>query len=178
MIPSGYKMPRDDTKIEGVGMASKTNVVNMVDIAKALTQGDQRLTPQNILVVSLELSQSLMKKLELPLSMELMILPSLQMIQLKCAACGFISDVDMRDKLTTFIAQEPTWSKKVAKDKKAMRRAEKERLKEGEVADEELKKLKKEAKKKSSFQEASVKPTSKESQVALTGIMLPHPKGM
>ncbi|GAB4861397.1 Eukaryotic translation initiation factor 5A-1 [Ancistrocladus abbreviatus] len=30
-----------------------------------------------------------------------------QMIQLKCAACGHVSDVDMRDKLTTFIVKNP-----------------------------------------------------------------------
>ncbi|MBA0693617.1 hypothetical protein Goari_003979, partial [Gossypium aridum] len=73
-----------------------------------------------------------------------------QMITLKCAACGFISDVDMRDKLTTFILKNPPEAKKSSKDKKAMRRAEKERLKEGEAADEELKKIKKETKKKGS----------------------------
>ncbi|CBI19089.3 unnamed protein product, partial [Vitis vinifera] len=67
------------------------------------------------------------------------------MITLKCAACGFVSDVDMRDKLTTFILKNPPEQKKTSKDKKAMRRAEKERLKEGEAADEEQKKLKKEA---------------------------------
>ncbi|CAJ2651807.1 unnamed protein product [Trifolium pratense] len=60
---------------------------------------------------------------------------------MKCAACGFVSDVDMRDKLTTFIIKNPPETKKSSKDKKAMRRAEKERLKElGEAADEELKK--------------------------------------
>ncbi|KAJ7295119.1 hypothetical protein O6H91_Y212300 [Diphasiastrum complanatum] len=71
-----------------------------------------------------------------------------QLITLKCAACGFVSDVDMRDKLTTFILKNPPEQKKSGKDKKGMRRAEKERLKEGEVADEELKKVKKDVKKK------------------------------
>ncbi|KAG8378347.1 hypothetical protein BUALT_Bualt08G0127900 [Buddleja alternifolia] len=70
------------------------------------------------------------------------------MINLNCAACGFISVVDMRDKLTTFILKNPPEVKKGSKDKKAMRRAEKERLKEGEAVDEELKKLKKDATKK------------------------------
>nr|BAD23595.1 putative eukaryotic translation initiation factor 5 [Oryza sativa Japonica Group] len=78
------------------------------------------------------------------------------MITLKCAACGFVSDVDMRDKLTTFILKNPPEQKKGAgKDKKAMRRAEKERLKEGEAADEEMKKLKKEAKKKGASKEST-----------------------
>ena len=80
-----------------------------------------------------------------------------EMITLKCAACGFLSDVDMRDKLTTFILKNPPEQKKGGKDKKAMRRAEKERIKEGEAADEEMKKLKKDAKKKG----ASSKDTKK-----------------
>ncbi|GJN29400.1 hypothetical protein PR202_gb17625 [Eleusine coracana subsp. coracana] len=85
-----------------------------------------------------------------------------QMISLKCAACGFVSDVDMRDKLTTFILKNPPEQKKGGKDKKAMRRAEKERLKEGEAADEEMKKLKKDAKKKgASSKEATAKGSKK-----------------
>ncbi|EHA8592116.1 putative eukaryotic translation initiation factor 5-2 [Cocos nucifera] len=71
------------------------------------------------------------------------------MITLKCAACGFVSDVDTRDKLTTFVLKNPPEQKKGAKDRKGLRRAEKERLKEGEAADEEKKKkLKKDTKKK------------------------------
>ncbi|KAI8031155.1 Eukaryotic translation initiation factor 5 [Camellia lanceoleosa] len=72
------------------------------------------------------------------------------MVQLRCAACGFVLDVDVRDKLTTFVLKNPLEPKKGSKDKKAMRRAEKERLKEGEAADEEQKKLKKVVKKKGS----------------------------
>lgn len=55
-------------------------------------------------------------------------------------ACGFLSDVDVRDKLTSFILKNPPEPKKGSKEITAMRRAEKERLKEGEAADEELKK--------------------------------------
>ncbi|KAK9743338.1 hypothetical protein RND81_03G233300 [Saponaria officinalis] len=87
-----------------------------------------------------------------------------QMIQLKCAACGFVSDVDMRDKLTSFIIKNPPVVKKSAKDKKAMRRAEKERLKEGEAADEEAKKLK--AKQKKSTKEGVSKVTSTKKKAA------------
>ncbi|KAL2941881.1 Eukaryotic translation initiation factor 5 [Bienertia sinuspersici] len=89
-----------------------------------------------------------------------------QMLQLKCAACGFMSDVDMRDKLTTFILKNPPEVKKSSKDKKAMRRAEKERLKEGEAADEEQKKsTKKDAvKQKKPAKEAASKPTKKKNQ--------------
>ncbi|KAJ0464993.1 hypothetical protein HanRHA438_Chr14g0665971 [Helianthus annuus] len=57
----------------------------------------------------------------------------MQMVQLKCAACGFVSDVDMRDKLMSFILKNPPEQKKNSKDKKVMRRAVKERLKEGEA---------------------------------------------
>jgi translation initiation factor 5 len=53
------------------------------------------------------------------------------MIQLKCTVCGFVSHVDM--KLTTFSVKNPSETKKGLKDKKAMRRAEKERLKEGKM---------------------------------------------
>jgi translation initiation factor 5 len=70
------------------------------------------------------------------------------MIQLKCTVCGFVSHVDM--KLTTFTVKNPSETKKGLKDKKAMRRAEKERLKEGKNANEEQKKLKKKGKKKGS----------------------------
>ncbi|MCL7027763.1 hypothetical protein MKW94_020621 [Papaver nudicaule] len=87
------------------------------------------------------------------------IITKTQMIQLKCAACGFVSDVDMRDKLTTFIIKNPPEQKKGGKDKKAMRRAEKERLKEGEAADEELKKLK-------SKKKGSTASTSKEAKAS------------
>lgn len=39
-----------------------------------------------------------------------------QMIQMKCAACGFVSDVDMLDKLTTFIVKNPPEPKKGSKE--------------------------------------------------------------
>lgn len=65
-----------------------------------------------------------------------------QMVQLKCAACLWFSFGCGRegDKLTSFILKNPPEPKKGSKEIKAMRRAEKERLKEGEAADEELKK--------------------------------------
>ncbi|KAK4346765.1 hypothetical protein RND71_033104 [Anisodus tanguticus] len=183
-----YKMPRMITKIEGRGNGIKTNVVNMVDIAKALARpasyttkhfgcelGAQSKFDEKTgasLVNGAHDTAKLAGLLEIFIKKyvqcygcgnpetEILITKN-QMIQLKCAACGFISDVDMRDKLTTFILKNPPESKKGAKDKKAMRRAEKERLKEGEAADEELKKVKKETKKKVSSKEASAKPTSK-----------------
>lgn len=183
-----YKMPRMITKIEGRGNGIKTNVVNMVDIAKALARpasyttkffgcelgaqskfdektGTSLVNGAHDTAKLAGLLENFIKKFVQCYGCgnpeTEIIITKKEMIQLKCAACGFISDVDMRDKLTTFILKNPPESKKGAKDKKAMRRAEKERLKEGEVADEELKKLKKETKKKVSFKEANAKPNSK-----------------
>ncbi|KAF9601393.1 hypothetical protein IFM89_019246 [Coptis chinensis] len=165
-----YKMPKMITKIEGRGNGIKTNVVNMVDIAKALARpasyttkffgcelGAQSKFDEKTgvsLVNGAHETAKLAGLLETFIKKYVqcygcgnpeteVIITKSQMIQLKCAACGFVSDVDMRDKLTSFIIKNPPEQKKGSKDKKAMRRAEKERLKEGEAADEALKKLKK-----------------------------------
>ena len=171
-----YKMPKMITKIEGRGNGIKTNIVNMVDIAKALARppsyttkyfgcelGAQSKFDEKVGTSHVNGSHDTPKLaglLEIFIKKyvqcygcgnpetEILITKN-QMIQLKCAACGFVSDVDMRDKLTSFIIKNPPETKKGSKDKKAMRRAEKERLKEGAAADEEQKKMKKETKKKS-----------------------------
>ncbi|KAK6277394.1 hypothetical protein POUND7_017717 [Theobroma cacao] len=170
-----YKMPKMITKIEGRGNGIKTNVVNMVEIAKALARPASYTTKYfgcelgaqskfdektgTSLVNGAHDTAKLAGLLENFIKKYVqcygcgnpeteIIITKMQMITLKCAACGFVSDVDMRDKLTTFILKNPPEAKKSSKDKKAMRRAEKERLKEGEAADEELKKIKKESKKK------------------------------
>ncbi|RZC85021.1 hypothetical protein C5167_047799 [Papaver somniferum] len=183
-----YKMPRMLTKIEGRGNGIKTNVVNMVDIAKALARppsyttkyfgcelGAQSKFDEKTGVALVNgahdtaklagLLENFIKKFvqcyECGNPETDVIITKTQMIQLKCAACGYVSDVDMRDKLTTFIIKNPPEQKKGGKDKKAMRRAEKERLKEGEAADEELKKLKlkkKDASKASSSKKKTVLP--------------------
>jgi len=170
-----YKMPRMLTKIEGRGNGIKTNIVNMVDIAKALARpasyttkyfgcelGAQSKFDEKTgisLVNGAHDTSKLAGLLENFIKKYVqcygcgnpeteVLISKKEMITLKCAACGFLSDVDMRDKLTTFILKNPPEQKKGGKDKKAMRRAEKERLKEGEAADEEMKKLKKDGKKK------------------------------
>ncbi|GMP47154.1 hypothetical protein CsSME_00015044 [Camellia sinensis var. sinensis] len=170
-----YKMPRMITKIEGRGNGIKTNVVNMVDIAKALGRpasyttkyfgcelgaqskfdvktGTSHVNGAHDTAKLAGLLENFIKKYVQCYGCgnpeTEIIISKAQMINLKCAACGFLSDVDMRDKLTTFIIKNPPELKKGSKDKKAMRRAEKERLKEGAVADEEQTKLKKEAAKK------------------------------
>ncbi|XP_022773189.1 probable eukaryotic translation initiation factor 5-1 [Durio zibethinus] len=172
-----YKMPKMITKIEGRGNGIKTNVVNMVEIAKALARPASYTTKYfgyelgaqskfdektgTSLVNGAHDTAKLAGLLENFIKKYVqcygcgnpetdIVITKTQMITLKCAACGFVSDVDMRDKLTTFILKNPPEAKKSSKDKKAMRRAEKERLKEGEAADEELKKIKKEVKKKGS----------------------------
>ncbi|KAL0461972.1 UNVERIFIED_CONTAM: Eukaryotic translation initiation factor 5 [Sesamum latifolium] len=179
-----YKMPKMITKIEGRGNGIKTNVVNMVDIAKALARpasyttkyfgcelgaqskfdektGTSLVNGAHDTAKLAGLLENFIKKYVQCYGCgnpetEILITKN-QMIQLKCAACGFVSDVDMRDKLTTFIVKNPPEPKKGSKDKKALRRAEKERLKEGEAADEELKKLKKDAKKKGSSKDGPAK---------------------
>lgn len=172
-----YKMPKMITKIEGRGNGIKTNIVNNVDIAKALARPPSYTTKYFgcelgaqskfdgktgvSLVNGAHDTSKLAGLLENFIKKYVqcygcgnpeteIVITKTQMIQLKCAACGFLSDVDMRDKLTTFILKNPPEQKKGSKEKKAMRRAEKERLKEGEAADEEMKKMKKEVKKKTS----------------------------
>ncbi|ERN15971.1 eukaryotic translation initiation factor 5 [Amborella trichopoda] len=171
-----YKMPRMITKIEGRGNGIKTNVVNMVEIAKALARpasyttkyfgcelgAQSKFDEKNgvSLVNGAHDTAKLAGLLENFIKKYVqcygcgnpeteIVITKTQMINLKCAACGFVSEVDMRDKLTTFILKNPPEQKKGSKDKK-LRRAEKERLKEGEAADEELRKAKKEVKKKAS----------------------------
>lgn len=183
-----YKMPKMITKIEGRGNGIKTNVVNMVDIAKALARpasyttkyfgcelGAQSKFDEKTgisLVNGAHDTPKLAGLLENFIKKYVqcygcgnpeteIIITKTQMINLKCAACGFVSDVDMRDKLTTYILKNPPEQKKGSKDKKAMRRAEKDRLKEGEAADEEQKKLKKEVKKKGSAGSTKEVATSK-----------------
>jgi translation initiation factor 5 len=183
-----YKMPRMLTKIEGRGNGIKTNIVNMVDIAKALARpasyttkyfgcelGAQSKFDEKTgisLVNGAHDTSKLAGLLENFIKKYVqcygcgnpeteVLISKKEMITLKCAACGFLSDVDMRDKLTTFILKNPPEAKKGGKDKKAMRRAEKERLKEGEAADEEMKKLKNAKKKGGSSKESTAKATKK-----------------
>ncbi|KAE8679800.1 Eukaryotic translation initiation factor 5 [Hibiscus syriacus] len=162
-----YKMPKMITKIEGRGNGIKTNLVNMVEIAEALARpasyttkyfgcelgaqskfdektGTSHVNGAHDTAKLAGLLENFIKKFVQCYGCgnpeTEIIITKTQMITLKCAACGFISDVDMRDR--------HSFLKKSSKDKKAMRRAEKERLKEGEAADEELKKIKKRLKRR------------------------------
>ena len=167
-----YKMPKLITKIEGRGNGIKTNLANMVDVAKALARPPAYTTKYfgcelgaqskfdektgTAIVNGAHDTAKLAGLLENFIKKYVqcygcrnpeteIIITKNQLITMKCAACGFLSNVDMRDKLTTFILKNPPEQKKSGK--KGMRRAEKERLKEGEAAD-EVKKGKKTTKKK------------------------------
>ena len=60
-------------------------------------------------------------------------------IFLKCKACGHTSDVDMREKLTTFIVKNPP-ENKLSKSEEKVKKAEKERMR---AAEKEAKKAEK-----------------------------------
>lgn len=183
-----YKMPKLITKIEGRGNGIKTNIVNMVDVAKALGRppsyttkyfgcelgaqskfdektGTSTVNGSHDNAKMVALIENFIKKYVQCYGCgnpetEILISKS-QMISMRCAACGYISEVDMRDKLTTFILKNPPEVNKGGKNKK-LRRAEKERLKQGEVLDVEQKKTKKESQKKKSH-DTSLKYSKKKS---------------
>lgn len=175
-----YKMPRLVTKIEGRGNGIKTNLVNMVDVAKALARSPAYITKfygcelgaqskfdektSTAIINGAHETAKLAALLENFIKKYVqcygcgnpeteVIVTKSQMITLKCAACGFISNVDMRDKLTTFILKNPPLQKS---KKKGLRKAENERIKEGEAVDSEMKRVKKEMRKKGHDEEKSV----------------------
>ncbi|KAL3697935.1 hypothetical protein R1sor_012011 [Riccia sorocarpa] len=168
-----YKMPKLMTKIEGRGNGIKTNVVNMVEVAKALARPPSYTTKffgcelgaqskfddktGTSIVNGAHETSKLAGLLEIFIKKYVQCygcgnpettinITKSQTITMKCAACGFVSDVDMRDKLTTFILKNPPEPKKGGKKDKQLRRAEKERLKEGEAADKAKKELTKKKK--------------------------------
>ncbi|KAK9821544.1 hypothetical protein WJX74_010008 [Apatococcus lobatus] len=170
-----YKMPRLVARIEGRGNGIRTNVVNNVDIAKALerppeytvkyfgcelgaqTKFDKK---QGTSIVNgahesgklSELLEGFIKKYVQCYSCgnpETTIRIKKDFIFLKCKACGASSEVDMRHRLNTFILKNPP-EEKISKAEKKLKKAEKERLKEasGDVLDKEAKKKKKKEKEK------------------------------
>ncbi|KAI3882104.1 hypothetical protein MKW92_052953 [Papaver armeniacum] len=128
-------MPRMLTKIEGRGNGIKTNVVNMVDIAKALARPPSYTTKYFGCEIGAQ------SKFD------------------EKTGVALVNGAHDTAKLAGLL--ENSIKKFGGKDKKAMCRAEKERLKEGEAADEELKKLKlkkKDASKASSSKKKTVLP--------------------
>lgn len=170
-----YKMPQLQAKIEGRGNGIKTNVVNMVDIAKALSRSPAYTTKYfgcelgaqskfddktgTSIVNGAHSADTLSQLLDGFIKRfvccyacgnpetEIKVSKKKEDITLLCKACGNVSRVDMRHKLATFILKNPPNDPKSGADKK-MRRAEKERMKTGELLDEEEKARKREAKKK------------------------------
>ncbi|MCO5579911.1 hypothetical protein L7F22_033778 [Adiantum nelumboides] len=169
-----YKMPKLLTKIEGRGNGIKTNLVNMVEVAKALARAPAYTTKYfgcelgaqskfdektgTAIVNGAHDTAKLAGLLENFIKKYVqcygcgnpeteVVITKSQLVKLQCAACGFVSDVDMRDKLTTFILKNPPVQKK-KNDKKGMRKAEIDRIKAGEALDEESKKGKREVRKK------------------------------
>ena len=168
-----YKMPAIQSKIEGRGNGIKTNVVNLVEVSKALarppmytlkffgndlgalTKFDERSGTAivNGAHDAGKLAQSLegfIKRFVQCFSCgnpETMIeISKRETIHLKCKACGAVSDVDMRHKLCTYICKNPPEIKKDKKEKQ-LRRAEREREEAGAALDAEERSRKKAEKK-------------------------------
>ena len=168
-----YKMPAIQSKIEGRGNGIKTNVVNLVEVSKALarppmytlkffgndlgalTKFDERSGTAivNGAHDAGKLAQSLegfIKRFVQCFSCgnpETMIeISKRETIHLKCKACGAVSDVDMRHKLCTYICKNPPEIKKDKKEKQ-LRRAEREREEAGAALDAEERRRKKAEKK-------------------------------
>lgn len=158
-----YKMPPIQSKIEGRGNGIKTNVVNMVDVAKALARPASYTTKyfgcelgaqtkfdekQGLSIVNgahdaaklAAILEGFIKRFVQCFSCgnpeTVVNISKKETIHLKCKACGAVSDVDMRHKLCTFIIKNPPEKSKKDKEKdKNLRRAEKEREEEGAAID-------------------------------------------
>ncbi|OMO78374.1 Translation initiation factor IF2/IF5 [Corchorus capsularis] len=161
-----YKMPQMQTKIEGRGNGIKTNIVNMVDIAKGLARpasyttkhfgfelgaqsefdektGTCRVNGSHGTAKLAGLLDKFIKKYVLCYECRnpetKMLINKNQMIQLKCAACGSVSYVDMTDKLTTFILKNLPKQNKGSEDVK-QRKLNKQEKKQGSSSKEGISK--------------------------------------
>eukprot|EP00210_Caulerpa_lentillifera_P006702 g6404.t1 len=162
-----YKMPKPISKIEGRGNGIKTNVVNNVDIAKALARPPEYIlkflgcelgaqtnfdakTGTSIVNGAFD-AHVLLTHMEAFIKKyvqcyhcgnpETVISIKKENIFLKCKACGHVSAVDMRHKLNNFILKNPPKSK-LSKEEKQIRKQEKERLKAPKAEKEKVKKEK------------------------------------
>jgi translation initiation factor 5 len=149
-----YKMPKLQCKIEGRGNGIKTNVVNNVDIAKALERPPEYVIKffgtelgaqtkfdkkSGTSIVNgahdqkklSEILESFIKKYVQCYGCgnpETVVKIKKENIYLKCKACGHVSSVDPGYKLNTFIIKNPP-ENKLSKAEKKVKKAEKERLK-------------------------------------------------
>mmetsp|Transcript_15819 Transcript_15819/g.51823 ORF Transcript_15819/g.51823 Transcript_15819/m.51823 type:complete len:429 (+) Transcript_15819:101-1387(+) len=167
-----YKMPVLVSKIEGRGNGIKTNIVNMVDVAKALGRPASYTTKffgcelgaqskfeekSGLAIVNGAHEQKKLSGMlegfikrfvqcgECGNPETIMEVTKNETVIMVCKACGAMTNVDMRHKLTTFILRNPP--EKSSKNEKKLRRAEKERLEEGEKIDREEKERRKAEKK-------------------------------
>eukprot|EP00201_Polytomella_parva_P017835 CAMPEP_0175059472 /NCGR_PEP_ID=MMETSP0052_2-20121109/12451_1 /TAXON_ID=51329 ORGANISM="Polytomella parva, Strain SAG 63-3" /NCGR_SAMPLE_ID=MMETSP0052_2 /ASSEMBLY_ACC=CAM_ASM_000194 /LENGTH=295 /DNA_ID=CAMNT_0016325025 /DNA_START=95 /DNA_END=982 /DNA_ORIENTATION=+ len=151
-------MPKLVAKIEGRGNGIKTNIVNNVDIAKALERPPEYVlkffgcelgaqtnfdAKSGVSIVNgshdpkklSELLEGFIKKYVCCYNCnnpETQIKIKKEDIFLKCKACGFVSTVDMRHKLNTFIIKNPPAST-LKKEEKQLKKAEEERLRDAEA---------------------------------------------
>lgn len=171
-----YKMPKLQARIEGRGNGIKTNVVNNAEIAKALERpADYTLKYYGFELGAMtnydkksgnsivngahdagrlsELLEGFIKKFVQCYSCGnpetvIKIRKRTECIELKCKACGFVSDVSPKEKLVGYIIKNPP-EEKLSKAEKKVKKAEKERLK----GIEELEKKEKKEKKKKEKEE-------------------------
>merc|ERR1719420_2645680 len=167
-------MPKLQSKVEGRGNGVKTNVMNMVEVAKALGRPASYTTKyfgcalgaqsrynegSGLSIVNgahntQELAQTLEGFIKTFVQYykcgnpeTVMAVDKRENITMTCKACGFVSKVDPRHKLNTYIIKNPPKAK-ASNSEKSLRRAEKEREAVGEALDAESKKKKKKSKDK------------------------------
>ncbi|WIA37750.1 hypothetical protein OEZ86_014627 [Tetradesmus obliquus] len=166
-----YKMPKLIAKIEGRGNGIKTNVVNNVDIAKALERPPEYILKfygcelgaqtnfdkgtGTSIVNGAHDNKKLSELLEAFIKTyvqcyscgnpETMMKIKKEYIYLKCKACGYVSNVDMRHKVNTFILKNPP-ENKLSKEERRLKKAEEDRMRDAHesAAREKEKKEKKE----------------------------------
>eukprot|EP00216_Chloropicon_sp_CCMP2111_P006180 CAMPEP_0198239150 /NCGR_PEP_ID=MMETSP1446-20131203/4651_1 /TAXON_ID=1461542 ORGANISM="Unidentified sp, Strain CCMP2111" /NCGR_SAMPLE_ID=MMETSP1446 /ASSEMBLY_ACC=CAM_ASM_001112 /LENGTH=358 /DNA_ID=CAMNT_0043921701 /DNA_START=505 /DNA_END=1581 /DNA_ORIENTATION=- len=168
-------MPKLKSKVEGRGNGVKTNIINMVEIAKALARPASYTTKyfgcelgaqtkyddaSGLSIVNgahdshtlAGVLEGFIKKFVQCYSCgnpeTLIEIDKRDYITLTCKACGFVSKVDPRHKLNTFILKNPPKTNKKKKVEDKMRRADKEREEIGEALDVEMAKKEKAKKKK------------------------------
>lgn len=139
-----YKMSGLLTKIKIRGNVIQTNIINMVNVEKALGRkpsykmkffgcelGDESNIDEKTrtftvngshanakMVVLLEVFiKNTCSVLWMWKSETNILISKTKMLSLRCVACGYITDVDMRDKLTNFILKNPAEQNKGGKYK-------------------------------------------------------------
>ncbi|KAI7841801.1 hypothetical protein COHA_004525 [Chlorella ohadii] len=150
-----YKMPKLQARIEGRGNGIKTNVVNNAEIAKALERppdyclkyygyelgaltnydkksGNSIVNGAHDASRLSELLEGFIKKFVQCYSCGnpetvIKIRKRSETIELKCKACGFVSEVSAKEKLVGYIIKNPP-EEKLSKAEKKVKKAEKERL--------------------------------------------------